>query len=616
MQNLARFKKYFVHAAIFTISLVFVALNTASTSAQSPTCSAVWYDFHSGNQLASVSSIISDHQSIATVADLDAAGYDTRTGQIYGLNSSEELVRTDPTNGAQTNLGQVTSSDGLRTLSDEFVNDGVYDRFRVGDMSGGKLFVIPGGDTAGQNTGGTDLLFADRDDLKNVFEIDVDTLVYTRHDIDYPGVDASPDVYESFFAGDAVYVDGVLYSLNGNRGYGNGQLAVANVSTGEGYSVTAHGLPRNKTYGAQWLARSQDGNSYEMYAVINNDGAIYRINGYDTNYPVAQLVGYTSAHDIADSAGCPDISAPALNVVASDDFSDGVAGTQLSIDWSDNDYAASDLVVGEVDKTSAAGAAVIVGPNGALEYQAIKDFAGTDSFAYEACTTVVGRTYCDQATVHIDVQTSTLSVATSLTDLGTDPQTLRLDIDTSNTGTVSATSVVTMVELPDGVTIQGDGWQCDNGLCTSASATIDVDAAHSVSVTLAVDDSATGQKIVNVAVESDQNSAVQSSNSFTVDSDSGSITVVQGASTSGSQSSDNQSASTDSDDVAASSSNSSSSAASTTDSSAVTDDAAVTAVLAETGQNNRLLIASAVVTILGVGVLAYATKKSIGYSLR
>lgn len=607
MLSISHIRSYLILSAIAVIG--FLAFGYQSTAAQSAVCHATWFDFNSGSELSSLSGVSASHNSLGITPDLDAAGYDVSSGLIYGLDEFENLYSVNPDTASVTNLGPVYSHDGARTLSDEFKNEGIFSRYQVGDVNDGKLYVMPGGNVASDYAPGMSLLFSEKDDLKDVIEINLASLTYARHEIDYPGVDESPDAHESYFVGDVVYIDGKLYSVNGNQNFGNGQLAVADIDTSKGYSVTLHGLPRDTEYGALWLARNHNDTDYEMYAVASNNGSIYRINGYDGSQPTAQLVGNTDNITITDGAGCPDISAPALNITANDDSYEATGGMSIPVDWASNDAAGSTITLGEVDKASAAGAEITVTSDGFITYVAPVGFNGLDSFTYSACAEVAFVSYCDPAIVTVQVASPVLDVSTSVSG-DSDNSTISVAVTANNTGQGTATGTSVSVIVPAGTSfVQSTGWTClsdgsTGDTCTAQLTDISAGGTGQIAYALTVvDDTARDVQLVTT-VESDSVPSQRSEDTFTIESD-GAVTVVLGTTTDGSGT-----------DATAQTGAVTATTTTAEDGSYVASGGDTTVVLAETGQTEIMtaVAVGALILVGSVGLLRHRVYSS--FSLR
>lgn len=571
--------------SIFTVILsllCFSAFMSAAASAQEDpyTCNTGLLQYSDGqlHQLDPISGLFS---AVDVAADVDAMGYDTLTGLIYGLDEAENLVSINPSTGTTTTLGAVVSSSGNgNTLSDEFANVGQFNRFKVGDVSGGKLYAIPGGDTKEPiySDGSGSLSYIERDAYKDVFEIDLASQTYIKHDIDYPGNDISPDVNIVFFDGDLVYHEGKLYSVNGDQEHRGGRVITVDLSTNTADFAVIDGLPMHMEHGAQWLAYSESG-QLNLYAYTNDNGYTFEVSNFTGDSPAAKAVAFSNSLYSNDGAGCPDQVVSSFAVDAVDDLAFALAGQELAIDWLANDSATGEITMQSFDATSVNGVTISLNDDNQFVYLASgQSLLSTDSFSYTVCYNYAYLTspygLCDTATVSVELATPAVNIAATGPSSFTAGSEVEVVLTVANEGSGPALNGFLELVLPEGMAITNPAWQCEVGVCTYSMGNVEPSSIQSIAVTVQTEQSASSSEILATFSAENHSNVVSS---FELDPENG-LTVVLGAS-----------------DVAG-------------DDSAITSG---TVVLAETGvQAYASVIAGTVLMVSAFGLATIAKRKS------
>ena len=123
----------------------------------------------------------------------------------------------------------------------------------------------------------------------------------TRIDLDTGAVTELPLETRPRFH-DFAYIDGKLYAGSG----GTNQLVIIDPSESPASVTfrTTPGLPTSGNYGSTFVASDN-----KLY-LANNNGGLYRIDGYDTFDPVATRIGDTEKTNQNDGASCPQAPSP------------------------------------------------------------------------------------------------------------------------------------------------------------------------------------------------------------------------------------------------------------------------------------------------------------------
>jgi len=217
---------------------------------------------------------------IGTSADYyNATGWDVNTRVIYGLGA--DLSRNDEYPGEWDDHLLVIGSDGVaHDLGSPVGADGTT----LADL--GYTIIAADMDRAGNLYGRWN---------KNLIKIDVNNGTYEEITFSNAGDvgDASP--------GDIVYIN----DTNALWGVHNNYLYKWDLSTKTISEVEIQGLPADDDrYGSAYT--DDENNLY----VSDNDGGIYKIEGYDTGTPKAIFMADSASSYNNDGASCPDAAAP------------------------------------------------------------------------------------------------------------------------------------------------------------------------------------------------------------------------------------------------------------------------------------------------------------------
>lgn len=448
-----------IQAVLLSFMLVMPVGLTGSSrvAAQSQYCAEGFFQYaNNGDQpgLKKLDPTTGSYIWIGDGVSVNAIGYNTIDGYIYGLaigNSNLTRVNAD---GTTTNIGQpVNASNPAQTLDSQLSGEDLT----VGDVSGGKLYAMIGG-----NSGPRDM-----------FVIDIASNTFTRLSLNYPSnpIDLS---------GDMVILGNYAYSVDGN-GTDNGtnlkrfmriDLTTGVVST----MYTTNFGTNSNTFGAQWIAKDTDG-TYRMFAYENNTGRIYEIVNFQGTGPISfQLMVNPTAENNQkissnDGASCPDAPVPDFPIKAVDDSDVTDIDVPVDVNWIDNDDEATDgnFVLNTFDTTSVNGGTITDNGDGTFHYTPPAGFTGVDTFTYKICLTgIVGEPICDTATVTITIVGPKLNLEKLVDEVEHQAgDVVTYTINYSNSGDGVANNAILTETIPANTKYAGadlgEDWSCNNG---------------------------------------------------------------------------------------------------------------------------------------------------------
>lgn len=346
-------------------------------------CNIGFYQVMSG-QLKLLDPSTGNYMNLGPTSDAtNAMGYNTEDNHIYALGTvsgDPHLFRYEH-DGTVTDLGQPT---GLPTTS-----------YVAGDFDDqGNLWVRPfaAGDT--------------------IWSIDVSANTAT-----------SLTTSINTFVSELVFIDGILYGLNGPA------LTRIDISDGTTNFTNVPELvgtvPNLSAMGAGWTTVDK-----ELYFTWNTNGVIYRIDDYTTgNTPSATPVLQGEIPNGSnDGASCPNATSPIPGVGANDDSYTLhlVNGRTLNVPTAtgtlSNDTGDS---ISVTDYTQPANGTVTLNADGSFTYTANPGFKGVDTFTY-TISDVFDLTSSATVTITVNETSTTDPSDDMLVDTGTSQLTITL----------------------------------------------------------------------------------------------------------------------------------------------------------------------------------------------